>query len=130
MSEPVSRETPMRSGSDLYEGPIADPQTYEPSQPTHPSLPSQQVAPTRVDTLPQQASTQPGDGSEVHKQTRAAGSNKPSQGTGKPVPVPFKERVIGVAQKTRGTLLGKSQLVEHGDKILTGQTTHEEDRHT
>ncbi|PPQ73484.1 hypothetical protein CVT26_010186 [Gymnopilus dilepis] len=120
MSEPVSREVPMRSGLDMNEGPIADPQTYQPSQPTNPSLPSEQVKPTRVDTLPQQAATQPGDGSEVHEQSRAADSNRPAQGTTEKVP--FKE------QKTRGTLLGKPQLAEHGEKILTGQTSHEKDR--
>ncbi|KAF5361051.1 hypothetical protein D9756_005007 [Leucocoprinus leucothites] len=40
--------------------------------------------------------------------------------------VPFKEQVIGVAQKTRGTLLGKPGLKEHGQKILEGEITHEE----
>ncbi|KAJ2916120.1 hypothetical protein MD484_g4269, partial [Candolleomyces efflorescens] len=69
-----------------------------------------------VDDIPQQASTQPGDGTEVH-QTATGTAN-----------VPFKERVIGVAQKTRGTLLGKPELKEHGQAILEGRTTHEKDR--
>ncbi|CAK5270483.1 unnamed protein product [Mycena citricolor] len=37
--------------------------------------------------------------------------------------VPFKERVIGVAKKTRGTLLAKPELKEHGEKILQGEAT-------
>ncbi|KAF5340771.1 hypothetical protein D9611_007501 [Ephemerocybe angulata] len=43
--------------------------------------------------------------------------------------VPFKERVVGVAQKTRGTLLGKPELKEHGEAILQGRTTHAQDKH-
>ncbi|RXW22873.1 hypothetical protein EST38_g2970 [Candolleomyces aberdarensis] len=69
-----------------------------------------------IDTAPQQASTQPGDGTEVHH--TATGTTT----------VPFKERVVGVAQKTRGTLLGKPELKEHGQAILDGRTTHEKDR--
>ncbi|KAG6872423.1 hypothetical protein C0995_009820 [Termitomyces sp. Mi166 len=55
-----------------------DPQTQRAERPSAPA--------TRSNTLPQQASTSPGDGSEVH-------ANQ----------VPFKERVIGVAKITRGT---------------------------
>ncbi|KAJ7263177.1 hypothetical protein B0H12DRAFT_1103587 [Mycena haematopus] len=42
---------------------------------------------------------------------------------GAPPMVPFKERVIGVAKKTRGTLLGKPELKEHGQKILEGEAS-------
>ncbi|KAI0312058.1 hypothetical protein OF83DRAFT_1147935 [Amylostereum chailletii] len=66
-------------------------------------LPSKVAPPTRSDTEPQQAATQPGDGSEVHK-----------------TKVPFKEQVIGYAQKTRGTALRKPSLKEHGDQVLSG----------
>ncbi|KAF7348301.1 hypothetical protein MSAN_01783800 [Mycena sanguinolenta] len=40
-----------------------------------------------------------------------------------PPMVPFKERVIGVAKKTRGTLLSKPELKEHGQKILQGEAS-------
>ncbi|CAA7262956.1 unnamed protein product [Cyclocybe aegerita] len=92
--------------------------------------PSHEVAPTKVDTLPQQGSTQPGDGATVHAggeiyPTEMSASTQPSQTTGK---VPFKEQVVGYAQKTRGTLLGKPELKDHGERILAGQTTHAQDR--
>ncbi|KAJ7160036.1 hypothetical protein C8R46DRAFT_1194511 [Mycena filopes] len=47
----------------------------------------------------------------------------PEQTSGEPPIVPFKDRVIGVAKKTRGTLLAKPELKEHGEKILQGQAT-------
>ncbi|KAJ3882541.1 hypothetical protein F5051DRAFT_25183 [Lentinula edodes] len=37
--------------------------------------------------------------------------------------VPFKERVIGVAKKTRGTLLNKPEVKEHGERILQGSAS-------
>ncbi|KAG5722078.1 hypothetical protein E4T56_gene15847 [Termitomyces sp. T112] len=85
-----------------------DPQTQQRAK-----LPSDNTpAPaTRSDTLPQQASTSPGDGSEVH-----ANINQ----------VPFKERVIGVAKITRGTVLRKPDLKQEGEAILEGQTTQED----
>ncbi|KAJ7758107.1 hypothetical protein DFH07DRAFT_818677 [Mycena maculata] len=49
------------------------------------------------------------------------------QNAAQPSIVPFKERVIGVAKKTRGTLLGKPELKEHGEKILQGEASiHDE----
>ncbi|VDC05550.1 unnamed protein product [Peniophora sp. CBMAI 1063] len=69
-------------------------------------LPSETVQPTQVDDAPQQASTQPGDGSEVQVQ-----GGKPS----------FKEQVIGYAQKTRGATLGKQELKQHGEAVIQGQ---------
>jgi len=106
--------------------------------------PSHTVEPTRVDTAPQQASTSPGDGHEVHHihtgnvvaptqvsippgerhEARTAGhstNKEQGQSTGD---VPFKERVIGVAQKTRGTVFGDHELKEHGEAILEGRTSH------
>ncbi|KAJ7213851.1 hypothetical protein GGX14DRAFT_563429 [Mycena pura] len=47
----------------------------------------------------------------------------PSRGQPGPPIVPFKDRVIGVAKKTRGTLLSKPELKEHGEKILQGEAT-------
>ncbi|EIM81741.1 uncharacterized protein STEHIDRAFT_161907 [Stereum hirsutum FP-91666 SS1] len=40
--------------------------------------------------------------------------------------IPWKEQVIGYAQKTRGTVLGKNGLKDHGDQILQGETTARE----
>ncbi|KAJ4465837.1 hypothetical protein C8J55DRAFT_527999 [Lentinula edodes] len=37
--------------------------------------------------------------------------------------VPFKERVIGVAKKTRGTILNKPEVKEHGEQILQGSAS-------
>ncbi|KAF9556726.1 hypothetical protein CPC08DRAFT_765027 [Agrocybe pediades] len=93
------------------------------------SLPSEQVPvePYKVDTLPQQGSTQPGDGKEVHTDGQFTADSNAA--TGQHQKVPFKEQVIGVAQKTRGTLLNKPELKEHGEQILEGVTTHEQDRH-
>ncbi|KAJ6504588.1 hypothetical protein C8R47DRAFT_151969 [Mycena vitilis] len=45
------------------------------------------------------------------------------QNGAQPPIVPFKERVIGVAKKTRGTLLAKPELKEHGEKILQGESS-------
>ncbi|PPQ75817.1 hypothetical protein CVT24_002679 [Panaeolus cyanescens] len=92
-------------------------------------LPSKSVEPTRVDTPRQQASTEPNDGSRVHFGERNLQENR-NQTTAERQEqgVPFKEQVIGYAQKTRGTLLGKPELKEHGQQILEGQLTHEEDR--
>ncbi|KAJ3504111.1 hypothetical protein NLJ89_g8111 [Agrocybe chaxingu] len=60
--------------------------------------PSHEVAPTKVDTLPQQGSTQPGDGATVHAggesyptEMSASTQAQPTQMTGK---VPFKEQVV------------------------------------
>ncbi|KAF5382443.1 hypothetical protein D9615_002714 [Tricholomella constricta] len=97
---------------------IIDPQTKQAS----PQLPSQVAPPTRSDTPPQQgiillamsmaiakgysASTQPGDGSEVHQGPPAPSSPK----------VPFKEQVLGAAK-----LLRKPDLKQEGEMILEGQ---------
>ncbi|KDQ62598.1 hypothetical protein JAAARDRAFT_54523 [Jaapia argillacea MUCL 33604] len=70
-------------------------------------MPSEVAPPTKVDTEPQQASTQPGDGSEVHSEGK----------------VPWKDQVLGYAKKTRGTVLGKSATKEHGEKILQGEAS-------
>ncbi|KAJ7601206.1 hypothetical protein C8J56DRAFT_1157423 [Mycena floridula] len=42
-----------------------------------------------------------------------------------PDQVPFKDRVIGAAQKTRGTLLGKPDLKAHGQQIIDGEVPAE-----
>ncbi|KAA1469673.1 hypothetical protein DENSPDRAFT_835325 [Dentipellis sp. KUC8613] len=104
--------------------------------------PSDVAPPTRSDSVPQQAGTQPGDGSKVHdhEQIHEDGRGAPS-GSGANVPptkgphqegvpaaqvtgkVPWKEQVIAYAQKTRGTVLRKSSLKEHADKVLQGETS-------
>ncbi|ESK95192.1 hypothetical protein Moror_1010 [Moniliophthora roreri MCA 2997] len=82
-----------------------------------PKPPSETVEPTRSDTVPQQGSTQPGDGSTVHE-------GQPQRVVEAPAEQPhlsFKEQVIGVAQKTRGTVLNKPELKEHGQQVLEGR---------
>ncbi|GLB38636.1 hypothetical protein LshimejAT787_0505010 [Lyophyllum shimeji] len=87
-------------------------------------MPSEVVRPTRTDTEPQQAATQPGDGGEVHS-TRQPPTviQIPSE----PAKVPFKEQVIGVAKKTRGTVLNKPELKEEGEMILEGQKSADDE---
>ncbi|KAI0031924.1 hypothetical protein K488DRAFT_51023 [Vararia minispora EC-137] len=75
-------------------------------------MPSSVVNPQRVDTLPQQGSTQPDDGQAVHAQ------QQPVEEQGQPS---FKEQVIGYAQKTRGAVLRKSELKQHGEQVLEGR---------
>ncbi|KAF9492022.1 hypothetical protein BDN71DRAFT_1509818 [Pleurotus eryngii] len=110
--------------------------------------PSQVVAPTKIDSVSQQgwwwwissifhavnidrfgdtvASTQPGDGSEVRivdRRTKEELINDPNVHVIE-VPgqkVPFKDQVIGYAQKTRGTLLRKTETKQHGEQILEGR---------
>ncbi|TFK40765.1 hypothetical protein BDQ12DRAFT_721382 [Crucibulum laeve] len=90
------------------DGPVRETVTDPTTEPVvRTTLPSEVVKPTRSDTVPQQGSTQPGDGSEVH-----AGPQ-----------VPFKEQVIGISQKTRGTITGNKGLKEHGEAILEGKAS-------
>jgi len=64
--------------------------------------------PTRINEETQQGSTQPGDGAAVRVAVGA-----PS----------WREKFIGYAKKSRGTMLRKPETKEHGDKILRGQAT-------
>ncbi|KAF7298772.1 hypothetical protein MIND_00824800 [Mycena indigotica] len=77
------------------------PSTYDPAMPM-------MEEPTRTTTA------QPSAASEMPTH---------SDMDGHPPIVPFKERVIGVAKKTRGTLLAKPELKEHGEKILQGEAS-------
>jgi len=103
---------------------IPDPQTDHPHYPPPQLQPSEVAPPTRSDSIPQQASTQPGDGREVHYDSPIHGNPHPVGRTTDSGKVPFKERVIGVAKKTRGTLLGQPDVKEHGEQILRGEVTH------
>ncbi|TFL07794.1 hypothetical protein BDV98DRAFT_588247 [Pterulicium gracile] len=75
-------------------------------------LPSEVVAPQRTDSIPQQGSTQPGDGSELHGEPKLS----------------FAERTIAAAQITRGTLLGQESVKKHGEKILEGTASAQDDK--
>jgi len=81
--------------------------------------PSEVTPATGIDEVPQQASTSPGDGSEVHTGTMAGDPNT------NVVEVPaekasFKDQVLGYAKVTRGTVLGNAETKEHGKRILEG----------
>ncbi|KAF8195594.1 hypothetical protein BJ912DRAFT_149017 [Pholiota molesta] len=108
--------------------PIKDFTTTDPDLSRANYPPSHVVEPTRVDTAPQQGSTSPGDGHQVHTGNVVAptqdANKEQGQNTGE---VPFKERVIGVAQKTRGTVFGDQELKGHGEAILEGRTSHEQE---
>ncbi|KAF8729411.1 hypothetical protein AX14_006133 [Amanita brunnescens Koide BX004] len=70
------------------------------------------VTPTKVDEAPQQASTAPGDGHVVHDnphEKEESTDQSPTQTSHNKVP--FREQVIGYAQKTRGTILQKVYFV-------------------
>ncbi|THH26821.1 hypothetical protein EUX98_g7365 [Antrodiella citrinella] len=84
-----------------------------------PSMPSEEVQPGVADDVAQQGATQPGSGSAVT--TSATGA---SGGSGSHQPT-FKERVIGVAKKTRGATLGNTETKEQGERILQGQEVYE-----
>ncbi|EGN98536.1 hypothetical protein SERLA73DRAFT_139032 [Serpula lacrymans var. lacrymans S7.3] len=90
--------------------------------------PSEVAPPTVVDTLPQQASTSPGDGSEVQAKPDI---RKPSEVDMDdpninvvvlPAEKPsFKQQVFGYAQVARGTAMRKPSLKERGENILRGE---------
>ncbi|KAF5340770.1 hypothetical protein D9611_007500 [Ephemerocybe angulata] len=105
----VNEPTSMGGGRNDRDVHSANDHTYPPPNPNGHMMgvPDDQIV------KQQQASTNPGDGSTVQSHN-----------------VPFKERVVGVAQKTRGTLLGKPDLKEHGKAILEGRTTHAQDKHS
>ncbi|KAE9408865.1 hypothetical protein BT96DRAFT_1013037 [Gymnopus androsaceus JB14] len=123
---------------------IPSDQLTDPSQPQAGSgapviMPSQVAPTTRSNTLPQQGNTQPDSGSAVHSQDREPGDialekvnvvQVPPEGQSGTHEVPFKERVIGVAKKTRGTLLGNTELKEHGEQILQGNASVHDPPHT
>ncbi|KAF8630944.1 hypothetical protein AX17_005301 [Amanita inopinata Kibby_2008] len=69
-------------------------------------MPSQVVSPMRDDAAPQQAATAPESGQVVQGESQG-GAPK----------VPFKEKVIGVAQKARGTVLRK--ISREMSKVVT-----------
>jgi len=97
-------------------GSIVDPATGEARTAINPS---EDAPPTRVDEAPQQASTMPGDGSEVHTGRVAGGPDAnivevPGQ---KPS---FKDQVLGYAKVTRGKTLGNPETKELGQRILDG----------
>ncbi|TFK52298.1 hypothetical protein OE88DRAFT_1807231 [Heliocybe sulcata] len=85
----------------------------------HPQMPSEVVPPRQVTEEPQQASTSPGDGSNVHYD-----AEKNVQYVEKPGgKIPWKDQVVGYAKEVRGTVLGKQDTKEHGEKILNGEAS-------
>jgi len=81
--------------------------------------PSEVTAANRIEEVPQQASTSPGDGSEVRTRSETGGPNR------NVVEVPvektsFKDQVLGYAKVTRGTALGNAETKEYGKRILEG----------
>ncbi|KAF8910378.1 hypothetical protein CPB85DRAFT_1435300 [Mucidula mucida] len=113
----MSQETAARSSEHRNEA-IVDPANYRKGV----TLPSEAVQPTRSTTQPQQGATQPGSGHAVHEDD--AGETGPTRVVEVPADshkAPFKERVVGAALKTRGTLLGKPELKETGQKVFDGE---------
>jgi len=84
--------------------------------------PSEVAPPTSVEEVPQQASTMPGDGSEVQTERVAGGpdTNVVEVPAEKPS---FKDQVLGYAKVTRGKALGNAQTKEIGQRILEGDAS-------
>ncbi|KAJ4482375.1 hypothetical protein J3R30DRAFT_3699830 [Lentinula aciculospora] len=140
----ISRETAHRSDKTRVE-PISDPSQPQAGSGAPLTFPSEVAETTRSNTLPQQGNTQPDSGSAVHNHHNHHEGHGGRAEHGHPEPgdiareqvnvvqlpadgsstheVPFKERVIGVAKKTRGTLLNKPELKQHGEQILQGNTS-------
>jgi len=78
-----------------------------------------EVAPhTRVEQASQQASTMPGDGSEVPTGRLAGDPNTRIEVPGEQPS--FKDQVLGYAKVTRGKVLGNAETKEQGERILAG----------
>ncbi|EIN12566.1 hypothetical protein PUNSTDRAFT_42143 [Punctularia strigosozonata HHB-11173 SS5] len=89
------------------------------------TAPSQTAQPTRVSTPPQQASTQPGDGSVKTVRPDEVDRNDPNINVVELPPqagkIPWKDQVIGHAKNIRGTAVGNKSTKEQGQKILNGE---------
>ncbi|KAK0464227.1 uncharacterized protein EV420DRAFT_1637791 [Desarmillaria tabescens] len=117
----VSKETASRS-DDAKSSAIHDPSTSESSGTVYPS---EVVQPTRSHSVLQQGNTQPGSGSVVHdgadQEPRVLELPSDGQSHHSNIQAPFKERVVGAALKTRGTLLNKPEVKETGQQLLDGK---------
>ncbi|KAK0504267.1 hypothetical protein EDD18DRAFT_1327013 [Armillaria luteobubalina] len=115
----ISKETASRS-DDHKSSAVYDPFTAE-SRGT--SYPSEQAKPTRSHSVPQQGNTQPGSGSVVHdsEDQEPRVLEMPADSNRSGIQAPFKERVVGAALKTRGTLLKKPEVKETGQQLLDGK---------
>ncbi|KAK0243943.1 hypothetical protein EDD85DRAFT_945272 [Armillaria nabsnona] len=111
----VSKETASRS-DDPKSSAVYDPSTSE----SHGTVyPFEEAQPTRSHSVPQQGNTQPGSGSVVHDTTDQEPTDGQSNRSN--IQAPFKERVVGAALKTRGTLLKKPEVKETGQQLLDGK---------
>ncbi|KAK0202048.1 hypothetical protein DFS33DRAFT_1043551 [Desarmillaria ectypa] len=117
----VSKETASRSDNHKSSA-IYDPSTSEFDGMVYPSEVAQ---PTRSHYTPQQGNTQPGSGSVVHdaadQEPRVLELPADGQSNRSNIQAPFKERVVGAALKTRGTLLKKPEVKETGQQLLDGK---------
>ncbi|OJT11751.1 hypothetical protein TRAPUB_11739 [Trametes pubescens] len=84
------------------------PTRERPTTDFQPALPTETAPATEVNTLSQQAATQPGAGGVKHT---AASSDKPS----------FPQQVVGYAKEIRGTILKKPETKDYGAKIVAGE---------
>ncbi|KAK0487712.1 hypothetical protein IW261DRAFT_1558765 [Armillaria novae-zelandiae] len=116
----VSKETASRS-DDPKSSAVYDPSMSESRGTSYPS--EQAPEPTRSHSVPQQGNTQPGSGSVVHdsadQEPRVL--EMPADSNRSNIQAPFKERVVGAALKTRGTLLKKPEVKETGQQLLDGK---------
>ncbi|KAH8977349.1 hypothetical protein EDB86DRAFT_420666 [Lactarius hatsudake] len=93
---------------------------------TAPTSTTEHAAPLSTAVQPIRTGTTPPRGIDTEENriadTSAQGSPtaSPTSPTGK---VPWKDQVIAYAKKTRGAVLRKSTLKEHGDQILAGEAS-------
>ncbi|KAK0221587.1 hypothetical protein IW262DRAFT_1375040 [Armillaria fumosa] len=115
----ISKETASRS-DDPKSSAVYDRST---SESRGISYPSEQAQPTRSHSVPQQGNTQPGSGSVVHDSVdqKPGVLEMPADSNRSNIQAPFKERVVGAALKTRGTLLKKPEVKEAGQQLLDGK---------
>ncbi|KAH9959791.1 hypothetical protein BC827DRAFT_1268558 [Russula dissimulans] len=87
--------------------------------------PSGAVEPNRMPAESQHGRVQTtfSDPDGVLSEAAAAEPSSPTTSSGR---VAWKDQVIAFAKKTRGTLLRKPTLKEHGDQILAGQANAQE----
>ncbi|KAF8585098.1 hypothetical protein K439DRAFT_1081223 [Ramaria rubella] len=119
MSAPaVSLETEARTApAEQGKHPIIDPASGHAREVL---MPSEVASPTRTNSQPQQASTQPGDGGKSRVEDPDSFGNR----------VPWKNQVLGYAKVTRGKVFGKHDTEEMGNKILQGEVVPQETRKT
>ncbi|KAI9452762.1 hypothetical protein BJY52DRAFT_1190019 [Lactarius psammicola] len=82
------------------------------------------VEPIRTGTAPPQGvATGPEETRVADTSAQGTTESPPTSPTSSTGKIPWKDQVIAYAKKTRGAVLRKSTLKEHGDQILAGEAS-------